>query len=172
MFGRVGLNFSIYWNFAWPLQDDFSCYIFHFFQRTVSILKTVWPRSVSVQQKLLQTHSYWNSYCRKRSSHRFGTVDYHHHHHISVMELGHLLTRSGLTYPEVSSKVCHDSFCQLGNSVSLPWVNRWLFMFKCRYFTLDIVLFSSLQRLLWPISHLALLHSSHISAVNNSVDSL
>ena len=38
------------------------------------------------------------------------------------MELGHLLTRSGLTYPEVSSKVCHDSFCQLGNSISLPWV--------------------------------------------------
>jgi len=36
--------------------------------------------------------------------------------------LGHLLTRSGLTYPEVSSNVCHDSFCQLGNSVSLPWV--------------------------------------------------
>jgi hypothetical protein len=38
------------------------------------------------------------------------------------MELGHLLTRSGLTYPEVSSKVCHDSFCQLENSVSLPCV--------------------------------------------------
>jgi len=38
------------------------------------------------------------------------------------MELGHLLIRSGLTYPEASSKVCHDSFCQLGNSVSLPWV--------------------------------------------------
>ena len=47
---------------------------------------------------------------------------YHHHHYISVMELGHLLIRSGLTYPEVSSKVSHDSFCQLGNSVSLPWV--------------------------------------------------
>ena len=31
---------------------------------------------------------------------------YHHHHHnISFMELGHLLTRSGLTYPEVSSKI-------------------------------------------------------------------
>jgi len=29
------------------------------------------------------------------------------------MELGHFLTRSGLTYPEVSSKVCHDSFCDL-----------------------------------------------------------
>ena len=47
---------------------------------------------------------------------------HHHRHHTSVMGLGHLLTRSGLTYPEVSSKVCHDSFCQLGNSVSLPWV--------------------------------------------------
>jgi hypothetical protein len=47
---------------------------------------------------------------------------HHHHHHLSVMELGHLLTRSGLTFPEVSSKVCHDSFCQLGNSVSLLWV--------------------------------------------------
>jgi hypothetical protein len=46
---------------------------------------------------------------------------HHHHHHISVMELGYLLTRSGLTYPEVSLKVCHNSFCQLGNSVSLPW---------------------------------------------------
>jgi len=32
------------------------------------------------------------------------------------------LTRSGLTYSEVSSKVYHDSFCQLGSSVSLPWV--------------------------------------------------
>jgi len=46
----------------------------------------------------------------------------HHHHHMFVMELGHLLTRSGLTYPEVSSKVYHDSFCQLGSSISLPWV--------------------------------------------------
>jgi len=49
---------------------------------------------------------------------------------ISVMELGHLLTRSGLTYPEVSSKFYHDSFCQLGSSVSLPWViyfDRWIY---------------------------------------------
>jgi hypothetical protein len=38
------------------------------------------------------------------------------------MQLGHLLTRSGLTYPEVSSKVCLDFFCQLENSVSLHWV--------------------------------------------------
>jgi len=37
------------------------------------------------------------------------------------MELGHL-TRSDLTNPEVSSKAFHDSFCQLGSIVSLPWV--------------------------------------------------
>jgi hypothetical protein len=49
-------------------------------------------------------------------------MNYYHHHHISVMQLGHLLTRSGLTYPEGSSKVYHDSFCQLDSSVSLPWV--------------------------------------------------
>jgi hypothetical protein len=47
---------------------------------------------------------------------------YETHHHLSVMELGHLLTRSGLMYPEASSKVCHGSFSQLGNSVSLSWV--------------------------------------------------
>jgi len=45
-----------------------------------------------------------------------------YHHRISFMELHHLLTRSGLTYPEVSSKVYHDSFCQLDSSVSLTWV--------------------------------------------------
>jgi hypothetical protein len=49
-------------------------------------------------------------------------LHHHHHRHISVMQLGHLLTRSGLTDPEVSSKVCHNSFCQLENSVSLRWV--------------------------------------------------
>ena len=38
------------------------------------------------------------------------------------MELGHLLTRSGLTYPEVSSKVYHDSCCQVASNLSLPWV--------------------------------------------------
>ena len=37
------------------------------------------------------------------------------------MQLGHLLTRSVLTYPEVSSKVYHDSFCQSNSIVSLPW---------------------------------------------------
>ena len=41
---------------------------------------------------------------------------------ISFMQLGHLLTRSGLTYPEVSSKVYHDSFCQSDSSISLPCV--------------------------------------------------
>jgi len=59
--------------------------------------------------------------CRRKSAQPVVHVKFYHHH-ISVMELGHLLIRSGLTYPEVSSKVCHNSFYQLGNSVSLPWV--------------------------------------------------
>ena len=42
-----------------------------------------------------------------------------YYHHTSFMEVGHLLTRSGLTYPEVSSKIYNDSFCQLGSSGSL-----------------------------------------------------
>ena len=49
-------------------------------------------------------------------------VKLHHHHHLSFMELGHLLTFSGLTYPEVSPNICYDCFCQLGSSISLPWV--------------------------------------------------
>ena len=44
------------------------------------------------------------------------------YHHISFMELGYLLTRSSLTYPEISSKVYHDSFCHLGSNISLTWV--------------------------------------------------
>jgi len=52
------------------------------------------------------------------------------------------LTRSGLTYPEVSSKVCHDSFCQLGNSVSLPWVIYYgafyLHVVICNYYLLKV----------------------------------
>ena len=59
--------------------------------------------------------------------------NHHHHHHISVTKLGHLFTRSGLMYPEVSSKVCHDSFCQLGSSISLPWV------IYCEAFYLHVV---------------------------------
>ena len=54
------------------------------------------------------------------------------YHHISVMELGHLLTRSGLTYPEFYSKVYHDSSCQLGSSVSLPLGNLFRdILFTC-----------------------------------------
>ena len=36
--------------------------------------------------------------------------------------VGPPVDRSGLTYPEVSSKVYHDSFCHLGSSVSSPWI--------------------------------------------------
>ena len=86
------------------------------------------------------------------------THHYHHYHHISVMELGHLLTRSGLTYPEVSSKACHDSFCQLGNSVSLPWVIQ--LMIK------NIVLLLILQSFDWLAPfHLELLQAILFIAV-------
>ena len=60
------------------------------------------------------------------------------------MELGHLLTGFGPTYTEVSSKVCHDSFCQLENSVPLPWViyyeafcEGWNFNSGNYFFTTD-----------------------------------
>jgi len=48
----------------------------------------------------------------------------HHHHHISFMELGHLLTRSGLMYPEDSLKVYHNSFASWGvvfHYLLTPW---------------------------------------------------
>ena len=62
-------------------------------------------------------------FLRKNTFLRLSRVyHHHHHHHISFMDLGHFLTRSDLTYPEVSSKVYHDSFCQLDSSVSLRWV--------------------------------------------------
>ena len=50
------------------------------------------------------------------------TFSFSSHHHQSFKELGHLLIPSGLTYPEASSTVYHDSFCHLGSCVSLPWV--------------------------------------------------
>jgi len=46
------------------------------------------------------------------------------HHHISFMELGHLLTRSSLTCPEVSSKAYHDSFCHMGSSCIIFYSNN------------------------------------------------
>jgi hypothetical protein len=36
---------------------------------------------------------------------------HHHHHHLALMELGHSLTLSGVTHPEVSSVVSPGSFC-------------------------------------------------------------
>jgi hypothetical protein len=45
-----------------------------------------------------------------------------HHHHVANKELGHLLTRSGLTHPEISSVVFLDSFCPLGCSFVSIWV--------------------------------------------------
>ena len=71
---------------------------------------------------------------------------HHHHHRISVMQSGHLLTRSGLTYPEVSSNVYHDSFCQSDSSVSLPWV----IYFEAFYLHV-VSSFSCIPVIPWPI---------------------
>jgi hypothetical protein len=56
------------------------------------------------------------------------------------MKLGYLLTRSGLGYPEVSSKVCYDSFCQLENSVPLPWVIYYLALYLHVVFLLCVMI--------------------------------
>jgi hypothetical protein len=45
-------------------------------------------------------------------------LHHHHHHHIAMQELGHFLTHSGLTHPEVSSLAFLGSFCLLGRSFS------------------------------------------------------
>jgi hypothetical protein len=44
------------------------------------------------QAKVCNTH--------KNTKLKLLKTNHHYHHHISVMELGHLLTHSGLTYPE------------------------------------------------------------------------
>jgi len=54
------------------------------------------------------------------------------------MELDHFLTRSYLTYPEVSSKVYYDSFFPLGSSFSLPWVNMPIQRLKVAILPLDL----------------------------------
>ena len=78
---------------------------------------------------------------------------HHHHLHISFMDLGHLLTRSGLTYPEVPSKVYHDSFCQLGSSVSLPWVIYFeaFYLYVVSSFSRIPVIFLKLLLFLLPL---------------------
>jgi hypothetical protein len=60
-------------------------------------------------------------------------------------------------YPEVSSKVFHDSFCQLGNSVSLPWV------IYCEAFYLRVVSSSSRIPVICPELVLFLIHMEQIT---------
>jgi hypothetical protein len=60
---------------------------------------------------------------------------YYYYYDKSVMELGHLLTRSGLMCPEVSSKICHDSFCQC--FITLGNVSRGILFPCCIQFLLS-----------------------------------
>jgi hypothetical protein len=41
---------------------------------------------------------------------------HHRHYHVSLKDSGHMLTRSGLTHPEVSSVAFIGYFCLLGCS--------------------------------------------------------
>ena len=74
------------------------------------------------------------------------------------MQLGHLLTRSGLTYPEVSSKVYHDSFRQMGSSVSLPWVIYFeaFYLYVVSSFSCIPVICTKLVLFLIPLQFFAL----------------
>ena len=98
----------------------------------------------------------------------FHIYHHHHHHRVCDMELDHLLTRSALTYPEVSSKVCHDSFCPSGSSVSLPWVINYkgvLFTW-CIHFLLYPSNLSKLVLFLTPLQFVYLfrnlsMHNNH-----------
>ena len=78
--------------------------------------------------------------------------NHNHHHLISFMELGHLLTSSGLTYPEVSSRVYHGSFCQSDSSVSLPWAIYFeaFYLHVVSSFTCIPVIFPKLVLFLTP----------------------
>ena len=69
------------------------------------------------------------------------------------MELGHLLTRPGLTYPEVSSKVYHDSLCQLGSSISLLWVIYFeaIYLHVVSSFSCILVIYPKLVLFLTPL---------------------
>jgi len=77
------------------------------------------------------------------------------------MELGHLLTHSSLTYPEVSSKICHNSFCQLGNSVSLPWV----IYYEAFYIRVHVVLSFSCIQVICPKLGLLLTHCGRVTQI-------
>jgi hypothetical protein len=91
---------------------------------------------------------------------------------IYVMELGHLLTLSGLTCLEVTSEVCRDSFCHSGSSVSLPWVNYYeafcLQIFKSSYlcfrYSIKHLLASDFRCMLsYCILHLSRILSSYLA---------
>ena len=69
------------------------------------------------------------------------------------MDLGHLLTRSGLTYPEISSKVCHESFCHLEDNVSLLWVIYYeaFYLHDVSSFSCILVIFPKFVLFLIPL---------------------
>jgi hypothetical protein len=111
-----GLSTGRYSKTLWE-SEGFRCYMCRKYIRCYAYRTQTYKISVMLCQ--FDTVYTYISY---KSKYSIFTAFLNYYQHISVMELGHLLTRSGLTYPEVSSEVYHDSFCLLGSSVSLSWV--------------------------------------------------
>jgi hypothetical protein len=99
---------------------------------TFTIARLDWIVRVTCNVALNQTLGREIYFLQKIPSNNIDT-DIDHHHHLSVMELGHLLTLSGLMYPEASSKVCHGFFCQLGSSVSLTDIDNIDIFINCNW---------------------------------------
>jgi hypothetical protein len=91
-------------------------------------------------------------------------TEVHHHYRVTIKEMGHLLTRSGLTHPEVSSDLL-GSFCLLACSsfINLGYLLRGIqfrgvsiygprasdYNTRVPYlFTLRILLFSPIKQII------------------------
>jgi hypothetical protein len=64
------------------------------------------------------------SFRHRRRRHHHHHHHHHHYHHVAVKELGHLLTLSGLTHPEVPSVVFRSSFLLSSVVVLSMWVKN------------------------------------------------
>ena len=60
----------------------------------------------------MQAYCYFTCWPKYAHFYRRYRRRHHHHHHLANVELGHLLTRSGLTCVEVSLVVFPGFFCK------------------------------------------------------------
>ena len=133
------------------ISPQYNCHSLLFFPRTLNSLHFTWPAVCPYKDILsypilsypiLYVLFWLTDELRHISVFTFsGTsvmLPYNNHHHISFMQLGHLLNHSDLTYPEDSSKVYCDSFFQSDSSVSLHWV-IYFEAFYLHFYTASLV---------------------------------